>query len=142
VNNKISGKWNLDDGNQSNIAKDSSTYSRNGTLTNFDTSSSWVINPKLSKLHTFNETLERQSIPKFTMNIPSKITYDWGRQHAAIINTLPENLGQLSSITVLSNENQSGYTGAVKYWYNHGTQLVFSSQHHFWITSRIRFDWV
>ena len=128
VNKKIVGQWLLNDGNQSTTAIDSSIYHRNGTLHNFNTDTCWVTNPKLSKFYGFEHFYERQSIPKFAMNSASKIIFDWGRQHAVIVNTLPENLDNLTTIEVLSDESQSGYTGSGKFWYNHGTSLLFTAR--------------
>ncbi|KPA14404.1 conserved hypothetical protein, secreted [Candidatus Magnetomorum sp. HK-1] len=127
VNERVVRKWDMNDGNQSSIALDTSGNKQNGTLKNFNTASCWVIDPKLSKLYEYEMIQERQSIPKFVMNSPSKIIYDWGRQHAVIINTLPENLSKLSTVNVMADESQLDYTGSGKYWYNHGSNLIFTS---------------
>ena len=127
VNNSVIGKWELNDGQQSTTAHDSSRYVRKASLKNFDTGTCWMIDPKLSKHYQFRSLQERQSVPKFIMDSPGKIVYDWGRQHALITNTLPDSLNDLASIEVIADESQSNYTGAGKYWYNHGSTLEISS---------------
>jgi len=127
TNNRIHGKWYFNDGDQSNVAKDSSYQKRDASLINFDTEKCWMVDPTLSRYYTFDRIQARQSIPKFIMKSYGKIVYDWGRQHAVTTNTFPENLSDMTMINVLSDESQSNYTGAGSYWYNHGSALKISS---------------
>jgi hypothetical protein len=117
------GSWKLNDGDQSSVAVDSWNY-RNGNLKNFDTSKCWLIDPKMQKKYEFSRLQERQKVKNFKMTSPGKIVYDWGRQHAVIVNSLPENLGENISVEVNKDETQENHTGAGKYWYNHGSSIT------------------
>ncbi|MBF0452495.1 MAG: hypothetical protein HQK75_17460, partial [Candidatus Magnetomorum sp.] len=127
-NGWLLGKWYFNDGNASAVAADTSGSDRNGSLVNFDTTKCWVINPELTKYYKNEKIQERQSIPRFKMTGPAKIIYDWGRQHAVMVNTLPDTLSHLVSIQVIDDETQSSQSGSGKYWYNHATNLVIRAQ--------------
>ena len=117
------GKWKLNDGNQSSVAVDS-WYGRNGYLKIFDTDACWLIDPKIQKHYEFSRLLERQKVKEFKMTSPGKIVYDWGRQHAVSVNSLPENLGENISVEVNKDGTQDNHTDAGKYWYNHGSNIT------------------
>jgi len=121
------GKWDLNDGNSSTLATDTSGNNHNGALVNFDQTKCWIINPELTKYYKNTKIQERQSIPKFKMTGPAKITYDWSRQHAVVVNTLPDTLRHLVSIQVIDDETQSNQSTSGKYWYNHSSTLVIRS---------------
>ncbi|KPA14814.1 conserved hypothetical protein, secreted [Candidatus Magnetomorum sp. HK-1] len=124
VNGRRIGKWNLDDGNESNVAVDSSGYGRHGNLSNFNTKTCWMMDPALKKYYKNSVIQERQTVKKFIMTSPGKIVYDWGRQHAIIVNTLPEDLSENVSVEVIGDETQSNNKGSGKYWYNHNSNIV------------------
>ncbi|ETR73548.1 MAG: hypothetical protein OMM_00861 [Candidatus Magnetoglobus multicellularis str. Araruama] len=125
-NGYVVGRWKLNDGDQSLVAKDS-WYNNNGNLKNFDRTKCWLVDPKISKQYNFSDLQERQKVKKFNMTSPGKIVYDWGRQHAVIVNSLPENLSENISVEVNEDEAQSNHTGAGKYWYNHGSNIAVSA---------------
>ncbi|ETR69093.1 MAG: hypothetical protein OMM_09898, partial [Candidatus Magnetoglobus multicellularis str. Araruama] len=127
INGRYFGRWRLNDGNESTIAKDSYYYQRNATLNNFDTKSCWLIDPKLEKKYDYDSLQDRQNVPVFKMNSPGKIIYDWGRQHAVVVNSLPEELNKNISVEVIGDESQENHTGAGKFWYNHGTKVYVSA---------------
>ncbi|MBF0451225.1 MAG: hypothetical protein HQK75_11025 [Candidatus Magnetomorum sp.] len=120
------GSWNLNDGDNSAVAIDS-WYNKNGNLKNFDTDKCWLIDPKISKQYDFDALQERQKVKEFKMTSPGKIVYDWGRQHAVIVNSLPETLSENISVEVNKDETQDNNSGAGKYWYNHGTSITISA---------------
>jgi hypothetical protein len=122
-NGMLYAHWALNDGESSTIAADSSGNARNGLLNNFDTSQCWMIDPTLSQYYKNSKIQERQSVHKFKMTSPGKIVYDWGRQHAVVINTLPENMGNNISVQILNDSNQEDHSGSGKYWYNHGSKI-------------------
>ncbi|KPA16622.1 conserved hypothetical protein, secreted, partial [Candidatus Magnetomorum sp. HK-1] len=117
------GKWNFDDGNESNVAVDRSMKGRNGNLNNFETNICWMMDPSLIKYYKNSSIQERQTVKKFVMTSPGKIVYDWGRQHAIIVNTLPESLSEKVTVNIVNDETQSNNTGSGKYWYNHNSTL-------------------
>jgi hypothetical protein len=127
-NNTIIASYKFNDGNQSTTAIDSSRYSRNGTLKNFDMDVCWVIDPKLTRHYEFDSIEDRQTVHKFIMSGPAKIIYDWGRQHAVSMNTLPELMSDKVSVQVVDDESQAGYETAGKFWYNHDSKLILSGK--------------
>ncbi|KPA17217.1 conserved hypothetical protein, secreted [Candidatus Magnetomorum sp. HK-1] len=118
------GIWKLDDGNESSVAVDTSGNNRNSTLNNFDTKSCWMMDPKLQKYYKNSKIQERQTVKKFKMTSPGKIVYDWGRQHAVIVNTLPESLSDKVFVEVVGDGTQNNNRGSGKYWYNHNSNIV------------------
>jgi hypothetical protein len=62
------------------------------------------------------------------MTSPGKIVYDWGRQHAVNVNSLPENMGNNISVQILNDSNQLDNTGSGKYWYNHGSKIEINAE--------------
>ncbi|ETR69730.1 MAG: hypothetical protein OMM_03739 [Candidatus Magnetoglobus multicellularis str. Araruama] len=124
VNGRYKGLWYFNDGNQSNTARNYYISNYPMTLYNFDTESCWFINPDLRKLYEFDPIQERQTIPKFKMTGNAKVTYDWGRQHAVIVNTLPDDLNELVTVKdVYDDDSQDLKKGAGKFWYNHGSKI-------------------
>ncbi|ETR69628.1 MAG: hypothetical protein OMM_03810 [Candidatus Magnetoglobus multicellularis str. Araruama] len=117
------GTWDFTDGNQSNTAKDSNYRGNHMTLRNFDTKNCWFINPDLTKSYEFDQIQERQTVPKFKMTGNAKVTYDWGRQHAVIVNTLPDDLNKLVTVKNVYDDTQDSNSGAGKYWYHHGSNV-------------------
>jgi hypothetical protein len=124
VNQNMIGKWNLNDGNNASIAADSSEYNRHATLYNFDTSSCWFYYQYLTKYHPYQSISTRQTVQEFKMVCPGKIVYDWSRQYAVTVNTLPGGFDDLVSIKVIDDESQVDSYGVGKHWYNANTNLV------------------
>jgi hypothetical protein len=127
-NGMLYALWALNDGESSTIAADTSGNARNGLLNNFDTSQCWMIDPTLSQYYKNSKIQERQSVHKFKMTSPGKIVYDWGRQHAVNVNSLPENMGNNISVQILNDSNQLDNTGSGKYWYNHGSKIEINAE--------------
>ncbi|KPA16025.1 hypothetical protein MHK_003768, partial [Candidatus Magnetomorum sp. HK-1] len=121
-------KLNFDDGQESNMAVDSSGYGRTGNLNSFDLKACWMIDPALKKYYKTSRIQERQTVRKFVMTSPGKIVYDWGRQYAIMVNTLPEDLSEKVSVNVIRDETQSNNTGSGKYWYNHGSTIEINGE--------------
>ena len=135
MDGKPFGHWEMLDGNQSEIITDSSGNNIHAKLMNFDKTSCWIVNPKLTKRYSFETINPVQHIPDFLMAGPSKIKYDWGTQYAVSVNTLPESMGHLPRLEILTgsgeimtDSDKTGYTGTGKYWLNHGAQIKFSSK--------------
>ncbi|MBF0451505.1 MAG: hypothetical protein HQK75_12440, partial [Candidatus Magnetomorum sp.] len=129
VNQKIIGKWNLNDGGDSSIAIDSSEYERHAALYNFDTSNCWFYYQYLNKHYSYNAISTRQTVQEFKMVSPGEIVFDWSRQYAVTVNTSPKGFDDdLVSITIIDDESQIGSTGTGKFWFNANTNLVFRAK--------------
>jgi hypothetical protein len=62
------------------------------------------------------------------MNKPAKIKYDWNLQYEVTINTLPDGFDDLVSIDIIGDENQPGYTGTGKFWFNKNSELIIRAK--------------
>jgi hypothetical protein len=78
--------------------------------------------------YTFEKISEFQTVPPFRMNKPAKIKYDWNLQYEVTINTLPDGFDNLVSIDIIGDENQPGYTGTGKFWFNKNSELIIRAK--------------
>jgi len=126
VNQNIIGQWYLNDGGDSQIARNNSASGQDATLYNFITPACWYSNEYLSEYHSFSSIRPRQEDIQFRMTKPAKIVYEWSIQYPVTIRT--DGSDDLVSIEIIDDETQQGNTGPGTFWYHENTKMFIRAR--------------